>query len=450
MGGVKRGTENSTDLWTIKKRYEGNELPATDECLGKTIDVNFISIGDALYTEYLVSWNYFVKRADEIGLELCNADELAELGLQYSTNTFDASYDMALQQRRNFPMSPALQTFSFLNRWFIFRRRSTGDGLVALAPGVASAASLNAAETAEGPVGPLGAAPNQEPPVMSVFTNPVVIPAGAVATPIVAEEAIQADEELEAVVAEEAVAPPPPPAAVDPGASYSNEIEETPSPNNAAAAEPQGLKVATGPIYKFYHKSAPADDFKIKNKQWRRFISTYAPFEFKDIQKPDIVYPNLEAALGAAKFQYASNLPELGGQIFSVAGNIHQGIEAKRRALNHAATEDEQAEFIKEEGEAMAEAQRIKYKKLGSTAAKFNEAAWADARERVLTEYVRQRYERDSEFRKILDAVKAKDGRLVYSPLGSGNELGGKVDGDTITGDNLYGRALMRVVGLTY
>ncbi len=98
----------------------------------------------------------------------------------------------------------------------------------------------------------------------------------------------------------------------------------------------------------------------------------------------------------------------------------------------------------------MVEAQRIKYKKLGGTAAKFNEAAWADARERVLTEYVRQRYERDSEFRKILDAVKERDGRLVFSPLGSGNELSGKVEGDAISGDNLYGRALMRTVGLTY
>jgi predicted NAD-dependent protein-ADP-ribosyltransferase YbiA (DUF1768 family) len=451
MGDIKRGTENSTDLWTIKKRYEGNDLPATEECLGKTIDVNFISIGDALYTEYLVSWPYFVKRADEIGLELCNAEELAELGLQYSTNTFDVSYDMATQQRRNFPMSPALQTFSFLNRWFIFRRRSTGAGLVALAPGTAAALTLQTAINAEGPVGAFESAPNQQPPINIVLpaASSVVPPVGAVvsaAATVAAENVIEADEDLDA-----AAAPVAAPAAV-PAAAPAGQVEAEESyPNNSAETpSPNALKVASGPIYKFYHKSAPADDFKIKNKQWRRFISTYAPFEYKDIQKPDVAYPNLEAALGAAKFQYASNLPELGPQIFSTAGNIHQGIEAKRRALNHAATEDEQAEFVKDEGDAMAEAQRIKYKKLGSTAAKFNEEAWTNARERVLTEYVRQRYERDSEFRKILDAVKAKDARLVFSPLGSGNELSGKVDGETISGENLYGRALMRAVGLTY
>ena len=452
MGGIKRGIENETALWTIKKRYEGNELPATDECFGKTIDVNFISIGDALYTEYLVSWDYFVKRADEIGLELCNAEELDMIGLQFSTNTFDVSYKMASASGRNYTMSPALQTFSFLNRWFVFRRRSVGQGLVALSPGVSQASSSPAAAAAAGPAGLLGSSPNQQPPVQPtpLAVAPVMPSVGAVTTAAAAENTIQADEDLEAPVTateerKEAEAWPPQQQEEEPPISYADDAT-APSP----AAPAAGLKVAAGPIYKFYHKSAPADDLKLKKKHWRRYISTYAPFNFKDIKNPEVVYPNIEAALGAAKFQYASDKPELGPQIFSINGNIHQGIETKRKALNHAATEEEEFEFIKEEGDAMVEAQRIKYKKLGGTAAKFNEAAWAEARERVLTDYIRQRYEGDAEFKKILDAVSAKDGRLVYSPLGSGSELSAKVDGETITGENLYGRALMYAVGLTY
>ena len=451
-GGIKRGQDKSGPvLWTIKKRYDGNDLPANDECLGKMIDVNFISIGEELYTEYLVSWDYFVERVKEIGLELCNADELSTMGLQYSTNTFDASYDMALKTRRVNEMdSDALKTFSFLNRWFIFRRRSEGEGLVALAPGVATAKSLAAAEERAGPQGPLHTPPQEQPAaaVSVIPTNPIVVSEGtvtAVAPEIEAEdlEAFEAAAEVQAAEAQQVAEAP-----VEAAASYENDAE---APSPAVAEESaNGLKVAAGPIYKFYHKSAPADDLKIKNKHWRRFISTFAPFAFKDMKNPEIIYSNLEAALGSAKFQIASDMAALGPQTFSAAGNIHQEFESKRAALNHVPTEEELATLIDQEGKAMQEAQRIKYKKLGDTKAKFNEAAWVDGREAVLVEYVRQRYERDSEFRKILDTIKEKDGRLVYSPLGSGNELSGKVEGETITGDNLYGRALMRTVGLTY
>ncbi len=461
-GGIKRGQDKAGPvLWTIKKRYDGNELPANDECLGKMIDVNFISIGEELYTEYLVSWAYFVERVKEIGLELCNAEELDILGLQYSTNTFDVSYDMALKSRRiNEMESDALKTFSFLNRWFIFRRRSEGEGLVAAAPGVAVAPSLQVANERAGPQGPLMSPPREEPPAaVRIPTNPISVPVGTVTTAegaaaaqSPAEEnqvqpaaAAAAEAEEEALEEEQQAV-----AQAEPEVSYSNDAS-TPSPESPDGAEAaNGLKVAAGPIYKFYHKSSPADDLKLKNKHWRRFISTFAPYGFKDSKNPAIVYPNLEAALGSAKFQIASDQPALGPQVFGAAGNIHQEFEGKRAALNHVPTEEELASLIEQEGKAMQEAQRIKYGKLAGTKAKFNEAAWIDGREAVLVEYVRQRYENDSEFRKILDAVKKNDGRLVYSPLGSGNELSGKVEGDTITGDNLYGRALMRVIGLKY
>jgi hypothetical protein len=62
---------------------------------------------------------------------------------------------------------------------------------------------------------------------------------------------------------------------------------------------------------------------------------------------------------------------------------------------------------------------------------------------------VRQRFEGDVKFREILAALAAQKARLVYSYAASG-DLAGEVDEETISGDNLYGRALMRAVGLTY
>ncbi|NBT58979.1 hypothetical protein EBT16_09375, partial [bacterium] len=82
-GGTKRGTEGSSDLWTITKQYEESMvvLPGDETGLGKAIDVGFISIGES-YTEYLVHWDYFVRRMSDIGMELLNAEELVTLGLQ--------------------------------------------------------------------------------------------------------------------------------------------------------------------------------------------------------------------------------------------------------------------------------------------------------------------------------------------------------------------------------
>jgi hypothetical protein len=63
-------------------------------------------------------------------------------------------------------------------------------------------------------------------------------------------------------------------------------------------------------------------------------------------------------------------------------------------------------------------------------------------------DYIRQRYEGDAHFSEILAALAAAKTRLVYTGVGS--EMGATVAGDAISGENLYGRALMRAVGLTY
>ena len=412
LGGTKRGTENGTEIWSITKQYDDTTgtVPPTEAGLGMPIDVNFISIGEK-HKEYLVSFPYFEARMAEIGFEPLNAAELDEFGLVKSSNMFSESYKMAITNGHTFPMSPAVQTFSFLNRWFIFvRRRATGI----IAPVIVPVEEVV-------PV-----------PVPAIAPVPVPVPA-PIPAPVQIPVAIQEEEA--------AVAPVAP----------------------AAAGKESSYVVATGPIFAFYHKSAksPAAELKklgIRDPHWRRYLSTYAPFEFQDIVNPAIRYPNLEAALGAAKYQLASTKPEKGAEIFSTNGTIHNKMLAKRDSLENKVgggaaatqktlTEKEIADLIEDEGDDMkAAAKPAEMKKQG---AKFNPSVWSDNLERVLVEYVRQRTERDAHFNEILAALRAQNARMLFSG-GVTNELAGVVKDEVIHGSNLYGRALMRAVGMTY
>ena len=64
---------------------------------------------------------------------------------------------------------------------------------------------------------------------------------------------------------------------------------------------------------------------------------------------------------------------------------------------------------------------------------------------------MKQRYDEDTVFRKILDTVKEQKARLVAFTQSTENEMTGTVDKDgNVSGSNMLGRALMKLVGLTY
>ena len=115
------GEENDALLWKLTKKYEADEIPAGDEGFGLGIDVEFISIG-LPHREYLVPFKLLVDKMRSIGCELCSDADLKEVNLPSCTATFEESHAIAASKGRTFQMSPAVQTFSFLNRWFIFRR----------------------------------------------------------------------------------------------------------------------------------------------------------------------------------------------------------------------------------------------------------------------------------------------------------------------------------------
>jgi SAM-dependent methyltransferase len=118
------GKQSEEIIWTIRKDYEGTELPTTDDGFGKAITVEFASIG-LPHQEYLMPWDLLVAKMDTIGCELVK-DPVNELGLKTSTNLFSASYEMAKDRKYGLEKFPAIQQFSFLNRWFIFKRVTDG------------------------------------------------------------------------------------------------------------------------------------------------------------------------------------------------------------------------------------------------------------------------------------------------------------------------------------
>jgi predicted NAD-dependent protein-ADP-ribosyltransferase YbiA (DUF1768 family) len=221
------------------------------------------------------------------------------------------------------------------------------------------------------------------------------------------------------------------------------EVAPTEEIAEVAAVEEVALPLADGPAYQFYHKSGAKGEIKVGDKHWRRYISTFTPYAFKDTTNPAIVYPSMEAALGAAKYMLATNKPELGAQLFSLTGNIHQGYEMKKPGKSA----DEVATLIEEEGSAMRDAQKpAAFRK---TAAKFNQEAWDAVKERVIADLVRQRYEGDARFREILNALATQKARLVYFTAGGSTEMSGSLKPDgSIEGENLLGRAYMKQVGL--
>ena len=96
----------------------------TDNDLNKLpgMDVSFITIGDN-HREYLVHFGYLQARLAELGIDLLLPEEMAALKIKESTGMFKGVYDRV---NTRFGMPPKIRDYSFLNRWFIFRRRSYG------------------------------------------------------------------------------------------------------------------------------------------------------------------------------------------------------------------------------------------------------------------------------------------------------------------------------------
>jgi predicted NAD-dependent protein-ADP-ribosyltransferase YbiA (DUF1768 family) len=116
-------------LWKLTKQNTLSErLPETpEEGFGHAIDVEFLSIGSA-HREYLVSFGLLVDQLRSIGVELLTDRDVKALGLPAASQLFGDTYDSDPANTVAYPMTEAVKQFSFMNRWFVFRRYGTAPG----------------------------------------------------------------------------------------------------------------------------------------------------------------------------------------------------------------------------------------------------------------------------------------------------------------------------------
>ncbi len=408
IGQSKMGIIGDTPIWSITKSYDVDDFGADYDSLGLPIDVNFISIG-TVQREYLMNFDFLVERLRAIGIELMNDTESREAGLasQISTNMFDVSHAMADRAGRKFTMDPVIRQFSFLNRWFVFRRKGTSAGPLP-GEGPIAASRKVAEEKIENII---------EGTVKRTPDVPMDLPATATGLPVATMTLKRKKKGLTATP-------------VEPEAEVSVSADKAFTPSQ---------------IFQFSADASQQDVLKIEEPGAGRWLALSAQFPIPDPENPEVKYPSVEHYMAGMKYKLATDKPELAKTIMSSSGKIHQKYLAARSSTAPATvSSDRDAGSFKEEAdEVKMESRPQAMAKYGVT---YNEAQWLAAKDRVLNDALQYRWMHDKRFRKIIEAARDQGKYLLYytGPV-SGSELGGKrrtTDG-RIDGANRVGKIMM-------
>jgi predicted NAD-dependent protein-ADP-ribosyltransferase YbiA (DUF1768 family) len=387
------GEEGTTTLWKITKKYDADEIPAGDDGFGMPIDVEFISIGIP-HREYLVPFHLLKSKMLSIGCELCSRDELKAMGLENSTEMFGDSHKRAAKNGKKFPMTPAVEQFSFLSRWFIFRRK--GD---------------KAPENSQ---------------VNLTLPTPVI--SGPVSQ---GESAAEVAEEVQATAAN----------------------NEATAASAAAATGPNGKKkYAPADVIQFYQDAPSQDRLKIGDKAALRWIAPGSAFPIQDPAATNEMYPSIEHFMAAMRYKVATDKPGLAQSLFGTQGTIHQKFLRQRAAEIGVGVgakplaEERDIKVLNEEiNEVHNEMRGIAMKKWK---AKFDESKWSSVSGDLLKEAVRQRWEKDARFRTIIEAAKQQGKTLLFYTGSASSEYGGKrTQQGYLEGENKLGKAMMEIAG---
>jgi hypothetical protein len=397
------GRDGRSESWVMTKRYGagiGASVPPSAAGLGLAVDVDFISLGET-HTEYLVSWPYLQAKLAEVGLELLTAEETAALGLPASSQMFGDTWSIADATGETYAMTEAIRRYSFLNRWWIFKRRSERR-----------------------PAPPLDV---PAPPALLTEVIPLT------------ETGIGAPEEGGA----------PAPAVV---AAAAGAGTEAPSAQDLIELEDAAEAAEAVSVSKEYliNPATKKPDLRLGPElaNWPRYMALGTPVEIADAADASIKYPSVEAAIAAAKYQRATNKPELGAQLFRVEGAVHQKFEKDREKLIATGAPEEALEKTYDDQLSMT---RIVSgaAKMKAYKAEWNKAAWDAQKEEVYQTYLKQRYEVDERFREMVNAIKAKDGQILFVNGTDPTELGVgvRIDGSIAGGENKIGKWMMALSG---
>jgi SAM-dependent methyltransferase len=126
---VVKGRKDNKVIWTLTKRYD-----TLDDDVGKQVLVFLESINQTL-PEYLVDYGLLRAALARHGLSEPSPKTLSSLGLTTATGLFSELYERAQGDDAAGPrvkealrgMSPDEKRWSFMNRWFVFEKKSSGD-----------------------------------------------------------------------------------------------------------------------------------------------------------------------------------------------------------------------------------------------------------------------------------------------------------------------------------
>ena len=433
-GSSVSGTERDALVWSITKQYEAEDLPIGEDSLGLAVDVNFVTIGTN-QREYLVNYDTLVQGMASIGCEPLSMDALKQLKLPESSMTFDATWDIAKKGGNTYTMPDAVRKFSFMNRWFIFQRKHEVAAAVAENTGVRSLRE-RVAESMLSPGLAPGLAQGSEPGLeeeeaADAAEAPADGPAGPGLSP-------PKDPLNAAIKARKTLATK--------GVSAKRTIPVAPG-----EATPAETTYASGELFQFHTDAAEKDFLGIGDKGAGKWLSPTAPFPIEDPEVDGVVYPTMNHYLAAMRYRFASNTPDIATTVFSREGSIHQKyirirVDESEGGKNPIPEKRDQRLLKEEDSEVRDEIRPSAFKRRSAT---FDEAKWASKKDELLKEGLRQRWEKDKRFRKVVEAARDKGKTLLYYAPGANSSNFGGVHRSTgqIEGENRIGKYIMELGG---
>jgi hypothetical protein len=413
LGGIRSGMADKTEIWSIRKQYDTEELLADETSLGHAIDVKFISLGADYKREYLVSFDYLVSSMKAIGFELLTEEDLKALpgGLRHSTNLFKNTYASIPDAGKKYPMDAAVKEFSFLSRWFLFKR-------IGEAPPVEEEEEEEeAVATTEAVAEDKSLKPHKED------------------APLMGQVAVEVKEE----------------------AKEGEEEEEKEEPIDLFTLPGPERRFEPAEIFMFGPEVALKDTFKIGDDRSTRWLAPYWSFRVIDPEEEGVFYPTLEHYWEAMRLKHGAKKAALAKTLLSTEGSIHQQFlpqYVKKGSESEKAYRERVMDVLVEELEAVKKAVSPA-NLLSKYGVSFNEADWNAMKPDYIKQGLEQRWTRDKKFREIVEKAKTGGKYLLYylkqKKLGGGvaNDLAGrrKPESGQIEGENLIGKTIMEIAG---
>ena len=311
---------------------------------------------------------------------------------------------MAQKDKKTYNMADTVKEFSFLNRWFIFKRMGE--------VGVSDIPKITLPE-------PAAADEEDRPEEEEGETS---------------EGESGEDEEGEEEVEKE-------------------EVSET-----GARLPPRDRKFADIEIFRIGVDARQADLLGVKDDKGKkdvnigRWMGIAAPFPIPDPDDALVKYPTVEHYLAAMKFKLASNKPNLAKDLMSEKGKVHQDFALKRRAESVKQESPRDFELLAEEAADVRRKMTKTY--LNQYRVVFDENKWIPVKDKVLMDALKYRFEHDKRFRDGVEAARGLGKYLLYSTkiTAVASELGGTRSLATgiIEGENKVGRFIMEIAGFKF